>query len=191
MVSWSDCWFGNQLVVRAGCLSSDSPVAVISGHSGIGKTTLLRGICRHNGVLNPRLVFQEPTLLPWLSVKENLRIVCKDDLLHVKWLELFDLSNVSSLRPGQLSLGMQRRIAIVRGILAKPGLLLLDEPSASLDPENVERLITNIQAASEESSIPIVVVTHNPEDFAGLEPAYYELLGRPAEISRVLNKSDT
>ena len=185
MVSWSDCWFGNQLIVRAGCLSSDSPVAVISGHSGIGKTTLLRGICRHNGVLNPRLVFQEPTLLPWLSVTENLRIVCKDDLLHVKWLELFDLPNVSSLRPGQLSLGMQRRIAIIRGILAKPGLLLLDEPSASLDPENVERLILNIQVASAESRVPIIVVTHNPADFAGLDPIYFELRGKPAEIKKV------
>lgn len=184
MVSWSDCWFGNQLIVRAGCLWLDSPVAVISGHSGIGKTTLLRGICRHNGVLNPRLVFQEPTLLPWLSVTENLRIVCEDELLHVKWLELFDLPNVSSLRPGQMSLGMQRRIAIIRGILAKPGLLLLDEPSASLDPENVERLILNIQVASAESRVPIIVVTHKPADFAKLDPSYYQLVGKPAEISK-------
>ncbi len=191
MVSWPDCWFADQLIVRAGSLSTDSSMAVISGHSGVGKTTLLRGICKHNSSREPRLVFQEPTLLPWLSVTENLSVVCEDERLYLHWLELFDLSNVSSLRPGQLSLGMQRRIAIVRGILAKPGLLLLDEPSASLDPENVERLIVNIQAASEESSIPIVVVTHNPEDFVDLEPAYYELVGRPAEISRVLSKSDT
>ena len=77
---------------------------------------------------------------------------------------------------------MQRRISIIRGILAKPGLLLLDEPSASLDPENIERLITNIQVASRESSIPILVVTHNPIDFNDLEPSYYQLVGRPAEI---------
>jgi ABC-type nitrate/sulfonate/bicarbonate transport system ATPase subunit len=185
MVSWPDCWFANQLIVRAGSLSTDSPVSVISGHSGVGKTTLLRGICKHNSSLHPRLVFQEPTLLPWLSVAENLRIVCEDGLLHAKWLELFDLPDVSALRPGQLSLGMQRRIAIIRGILAKPGLLLLDEPSASLDHENVERLIVNIQVASAESRVPIVVVTHNPADFAGLHTAYFELRGKPAELQKV------
>ena len=185
MVSWPDCWFANQLVVRAGSLSSDSPVSVISGHSGVGKTTLLRGICKHNESLNPRLVFQEPTLLPWLSVTDNLRVVCEDALLQAKWLDLFGLPDVAGLRPGQLSLGMQRRIAIIRGILAKPGILLLDEPSASLDPENVERLIVNIQEASAESRVPIIVVTHNPKDFVSLTPTYFELRGKPAEIQTV------
>jgi molybdate transport system ATP-binding protein len=80
---------------------------------------------------------------------------------------------------------MQRRIAIIRGILAKPGLLLLDEPSASLDPENVERLIVNIQEASAESRVPIIVVTHNPADFVSLTPTYFELRGKPAEIETV------
>ena len=42
MVSWPDCWFADQLIVRAGGLSTDSSMTVISGHSGVGKTTLLR-----------------------------------------------------------------------------------------------------------------------------------------------------
>ena len=86
---------------------------------------------------------------------------------------MFDLPRVGDLRPGQLSLGMQRRISIIRGILATPGLFLLDEPSASLDPEIIERLITNIQVASRESSIPLLVVTHNSIDFNGRESSYY------------------
>ena len=90
MVSWLDCWFADQLIIRAGALSLDSEVAVISGPSGVGKTTLLRGICRHNQLLNPRLVFQEPTLLPWLSVTDNLRAVCREEGLQKHWLDLFD-----------------------------------------------------------------------------------------------------
>lgn len=183
MVSWSDCWFDDRLIVRAGELPSFASVSVISGRSGVGKTTLLRAICRQNRALKPRLVFQEPTLLPWLTVAENLRIVCPDEEQHVHWLSLFDLPDVTNFRPGQLSLGMQRRIAIARGILAKPGLLLLDEPSASLDPENVERLLVNVQAASSESTIPIIIVTHSPEDFRQLNPQCFELIGSPAEIA--------
>ncbi len=190
MVSWSDCWFGDQLMIRAGRLSIDSQVSVISGPSGVGKTTLLRGICRWNQALNPRLVFEEPTLLPWLSVTENLRVVCREERLQKHWLDLFDLPQVGDLRPGQLSLGMQRRISIIRGILANPGLLLLDEPSASLDPENIERLIANIKVASREFSTPILVVTHNPVDFDDLEPSYYQLAGRPAEILRSTSSHD-
>ncbi len=191
MVKWPDCWFGNQLIVRTGSFVPVSAVVLFFGHCGSGKTTLLRGICRDNSSLNPRLVFQEPTLLPWLSVTDNLKIVCKDEQLHDYWLRLFDLPDVSNLRPGQLSLGMQRRISIIRGILSKPGLLLLDEPSASLDPDNVERLVVNIRVASEESSIPIIVVTHNPQDFADLKPSHYELIGRPAEISRVFTQDES
>ena len=112
----------------------------------------------------------------------NLRVVFSEEGLQKHWLDLFDLPRVDDLRPGQLSLGMQRRISINRGILARSGLLLLDEPPTSLDPENIERLITNIQVASRESSIPILVVTHNPIDFNGLEPSYYQLASRAAEI---------
>ena len=185
MVSWSDCWLDDQLIVEAGSIDVSPALCVISGDSGVGKTTLLRAISRQNPTLRPRLVFQEPTLLPWLTVIQNLSIVCEDIGLQERWLSLFDLSEVSHLRPGQLSLGMQRRIAIVRGILARPGLLMLDEPSASLDPANVERLISNIKTAISEESVPIIVVTHSPGDFEVLRPSYFELAGRPA----VLNQS--
>ena len=169
MVSWSDCWLDDQLIVEAGVLMS--PVlCVVSGDSGVGKTTLLRAISRQNPNLRPRLVFQEPTLLPWLTVIENLSIVCEDIGLQERWLSLFDLSEVSHLRPGQLSLGMQRRIAIVRGILARPGLLMLDEPSASLDPANVERLISNVKTAISQEGVPTIIVTHSPADFEKLSP---------------------
>lgn len=185
MVSWPDCWFGDQLIVRTGVLSADSKIAVISGPSGVGKTTLLRAICKHNETLNPRLVFQEPTLLPWLTVAVNLEIVCADKVRRDHWLRLFGLPEVLHLRPGQLSLGMQRRIAIVRGILANAGLLLLDEPSASLDPENIQRLVVNVRTASQESRIPIVIVTHTPFDFEDLNPCHYELAGKPAVLCEV------
>ena len=183
MVSWSDCWLDNQRIVGAGAINVSETLCVVSGDSGVGKTTLLRGISRQNHSLRPRLVFQEPTLLPWLTVAENLSIVNTDFASQKRWLSLFDLSEVSRLRPRQLSLGMQRRIAIARGILARPGLLLLDEPSASLDPTNVERLISNIKTVISEGSIPTIIVTHSPGDFEALGPSYFDLKGRPAVLN--------
>ena len=115
---------------------------------------------------------------------DNLRVICSEEGLQEHWLDLFDLLRVGDLHPDQLSLGMQCRISIIRGILAKPGLLLCDEPLASLDPENIERLITNIQVASRESSIPLLVMTHTLVDFSGLESSYYQPADRPAEILR-------
>ncbi len=184
IVSWSDCWLDDQLIVEAGSIDVSPASSVVSGDSGVGKTMLLRVISRQNPNLRPRLVFQEPTLLPWLTVTENLSIVCEDIGLQERWLSLFDLSEVSRLRPGQLSPGMQRRIAIVRGILARPGLLMLDEPSASLAPANVERLISNIKTTISEEGVPTIIVTHSPGDFEALRPSYLELAGRPAVLNQ-------
>ena len=115
---------------------------------------------------------------------DNLRNVGREEGLQKHWLLLFYLPRVGDICPAQVSLGMQHRISIIRGILARPSLLLFDEPPLSLDPENIERLVNNIQVASRESSIPSLVVTHNPIDFKDLEPSYYQLTGRPAEILR-------
>ena len=48
---------------------------------------------------------------------------------------------------------------------------MLDEPSASLDPANVERLISNIKTAISEESVPTIIVTHSPGDFEVLSPS--------------------
>ena len=68
------------------------------------KNNAITGNFKTKSYLKTCLVFQEPTLLPWLTVIQNLSIVCEDIGLQERWLSLFDLSEVSHLRPGQLSL---------------------------------------------------------------------------------------
>ncbi len=123
------------------------------GPSGAGKTTLLRIIAGlddgHGGELTwqgprPRLgiVFQEPRLVPWLSILDNLLLVTGPEAAQEAraLLQAVELDGSEAALPGQLSGGMQRRAALARALLVKPDFLMLDEPLLSLDAALAERV---------------------------------------------------
>ena len=121
----------------------------LTGPSGIGKTTLLRiiaglesgyhGKVRLRGV--PAVVFQEPTLLRWRTLAQNLclatRISERDALDHLARVGLADKAD---LFPDQLSLGQQRRLSLARAFALRPDILLMDEPFGALDEMTRERM---------------------------------------------------
>ncbi len=134
-------------------------VALI-GPNGAGKTTLLSLLA---GVLAPDAgsinvagagfgtggvgwVPQEPALYRKLSVAENLRLFARlekvDDVEGVvaRMLSVADLTERAAEQVGRLSGGNQQRVNIAIGLLRAPAVLLLDEPSSSLDPRQRERL---------------------------------------------------
>lgn len=184
-VSWPNCKFDGKEVLRSGQLTLSPGCSLVSGDSGIGKTTMLRAIAQNNSKVRSILVFQEPTLLPWLTLEENLALVSKEHKEAVRWLESFGLSNCLGLRPGQMSLGMQRRSAIVRGLMAKPDVLLLDEPSASLDQVNIDRLLDCLLEIIQLRKIPILLVSHQVEHFERLNAKQFYLEGSPASVSEI------
>lgn len=184
-VIWPDWWFGEDQILVAGKLNLNPGISLISGPSGFGKTTLLRNISSNNPALCSILVFQEPTLLPWLTLDQNLLLVTKSISDSEYWLDVFGLTDCRTLRPGQMSLGMQRRAAIVRGLLKNPTLLMLDEPTASLDQNNIDKLVLCLTELQELKDISIIVVSHQQEHFRTLNPDSFELNGRPAELKRI------
>ena len=184
-VNWPNCKFDGKEVLQSGQLALHPGCSVVSGDSGIGKTTMLRAIAQNNSKIRSVLVFQEPTLLPWLTLEENLALVSKEHEVAIKWLDSFGLYNCLGLRPGQMSLGMQRRAAIVRGLIAKPDVLLLDEPSASLDQLNIDRLLDCLVEIIHSRSIPILLVSHQIDHFERLKAKQFYLGGSPAFISEV------
>jgi sulfonate transport system ATP-binding protein len=153
---------GAQPVIRnlAITLGSDEFVCLV-GPSGCGKTTLLNivagldrafeGSVRIGGDAAPKpastprigYVFQNPRLLPWRTVRENidLALPADTDPNYVDHLfELVGLTAAQDVYPERLSLGMGRRVALVRAFAVNPDLLLMDEPFVSLDPPTARKV---------------------------------------------------
>ena len=129
------------------------------GPSGCGKTTLLNivaGLDRdYDGQLAlPSVpggvmpvvgyVFQTPRLLPWRSVRQNVELVLSEEQrasgIAEQLLEAAGLTPFLDAFPQRLSLGMSRRVALVRAFAVRPDLMLLDEPFVSLDEPTAQRL---------------------------------------------------
>ena len=151
-------------------------VGALVGPSGCGKTTLLRIIAGldadyqgevhlpDHGRLG--MVFQEPRLLPWRTVEQNVRLavpqVTDDELTS-----LFTALGLAAHRqhyPGELSLGLARRVALARAFAVNPDLLLLDEPFVSLDDALATRLRDELAELVTRRPVTTLLVTHNVEE---------------------------
>ncbi|MBO1436576.1 ABC transporter ATP-binding protein [Meiothermus sp. CFH 77666] len=165
----------------------------ILGPSGCGKTTLLHvlaGLEDGRGRLSlepvPKLgyVFQEPRLLPWLTLERNLAFVLpRPDGARVQaWLERVGLRGFGRYYPHQVSLGMQQRAAVARALLIEPTLLLLDEPFSSLDELTAQQMRTELQGWLAQTAATVVLVTHNPLEAAYLADRVLLLSRSPTRV---------
>ena len=131
------------------------------------------------------MVFQEPRLLPWRTVEDNVRVAM--DAASVtgevgEWLERFDLVEQRRQYAGELSLGQARRVAMARAMSVGPDLLLLDEPLVSLDETVVERLRGELRAIAETRKLGILLVTHDLGEAIELSDRLLFLGGKPASV---------
>ena len=171
-----------------------SEVGVVVGPSGCGKTTLLRiiagldtdfeGAVRRPGAGRLGMVFQEPRLLPWRTVEENVRLVAPA-VSDAALTTLFDVLELEAHRahyPGELSLGLARRVALARAFAVKPGLLMLDEPFVSLDEALARRLRQQLVTLVESQTMTTLLVTHDLEEAVRLADRVFLLSARPAHV---------
>jgi len=171
-----------------------SEVGAVVGPSGCGKTTMLRiiagldtdfeGSVRRPGTGRLGMVFQEPRLLPWRTVEENVRLVApavSDAALSL----LFGVLELEAHRahyPGELSLGLARRVALARAFAVEPGLLMLDEPFVSLDEALARRLREQLVTLVETQAMTTLLVTHDLEEAVRLADRVFLLSARPAHL---------
>ena len=174
-----------------------SEVGVIIGPSGCGKSTMLRILAgldhdfqgRVSRPADARLgmVFQEPRLLPWRSVEENVRLAAPliDEATLAALFSVLELNAHRSHFPGELSLGLARRVALARAFAVDPDFLILDEPLASLDHALAARLREQIASLVESRAVMTLLVTHNLDDAVRLGDRLFFLSARPAKIVHV------
>lgn len=122
------------------------------------------------------LVFQDALLFPHMSVAENLLFAVPLGLpkperqarVH-RALQEADLVGMGPRDPSTLSGGQRARVALMRALLAEPKALLLDEPFSQLDAPLRTQLRPWVFAHVRERHIPVVLVTHDPQDIADAE----------------------
>ncbi len=160
------------------------------GHSGCGKSTLLNMIAGldlpTNGYVlldgetiqspgpDRMVVFQNYSLLPWLTVRENIALAVDEVLAHLPpeerlamiehHIDLVGLRHAADKPPGQLSGGMKQRVAIARALAIRPKLLLLDEPFGALDALTRGNLQEQLMQICEENNVTAVMVTHDVDE---------------------------
>ena len=167
---------------------SGAGATVLLGPSGAGKTSVLHAIA---GLIRPDAgyvrvggetlfetgvgpgvdvpterrgagyVFQDTRLFPHLSVARNLLYGAVDDAALAETAALLDLTHLLARRPGTLSGGEARRVAIGRALLRRPRFLLLDEPTVSLDPARREEVLRAVERARDAAGVPVLMVTHD------------------------------
>ena len=169
-------------------------VGVLVGPSGCGKTTMLRiiaGIDRdyEGAVMRPPdgrvgMVFQEPRLLPWRTVEDNVRLVAPhiEEATLAMLFDVLELTRHRALFPGELSLGLARRVALARAFAVEPELLLLDEPFVSLDDALAARLREELTALVANRAVTTLLVTHDVEEAVRLGDRVFLLGERPTRI---------
>jgi ABC-2 type transport system ATP-binding protein len=171
--------YGEREALRGVSLSaSRGELVAVIGPNGAGKTTLLSilaGIQRPDDGSVSRSpdevgwVPQQAALYGKLTVRENLALFARlegtsdTDATVERMLDLTDLRERADDQVGTLSGGNRQRVNIAIGLLAEPEVLLLDEPSAALDPRQRERLWDFILRLAAEGT-SVIYATHNIQE---------------------------
>ena len=146
---------------------------VLIGPSGCGKSTLLRII---GGLLEidqgeifknkvkTSFVFQNPRLLAWKNVEENIKFSNDDPKLCQKWIKIMGLEGFEKAYPSQLSGGMKARVSLARALIFPNDFMLLDEPFASLDEITKEKLEVELINYMKIKKSGFLFVSHDLEE---------------------------
>lgn len=169
------------------------------GPSGCGKTTLLNIIAgldsqykgqiriNHASHAAPSIgfVFQNPRLVPWLTVRQNIELMFQhappaaaiDSLLLT-----MQLQDVQHRYPERLSLGMQRRVAIIRAFAINPDLLIMDEPFVSLDAPTARQIRSLLYQLWQSRPHTVLFVSHDLREAIALADRLIFLSTAPTQV---------
>jgi NitT/TauT family transport system ATP-binding protein len=174
----------------------------VLGTSGCGKSTLLSVIAgldhTTSGTIEiadgrPAVMFQDPGLLPWLTVRRNVELPMRihkvdsgeRDKTVNRLLAMVGLIDFAESRPHQLSGGMRQRCALARALAQDSELLLMDEPFAALDAITRDQLHDDLNRIWQETGKTIIFVTHNVREAVRLGDRVVLMTPRPGRIAQI------
>ena len=182
-VNGIDVYYGKvQALFDVSIEVGDNEIVSIIGANGAGKTTLMKSIMEYNGqvisglpshkVVGHKIVYvpEGREIFPNMTVQENLEMgaysvkMSKADMdRHLEeQYEIFPrLKERAKQKAGSMSGGEQQMLAIARGLMSDPELLMLDEPSLGLAPVIVDDMFDVIVRVNKVRNIPIAIVEQN------------------------------
>lgn len=178
-------------------LNSNEFICLV-GPSGCGKTTLLNIIAGldndYDGEIlvgqqhtHPKIgyIFQNPRLLPWRTVRENIELALdgqsSPDVID-ELLEVMQLTQSQHVYPERLSLGMSRRVAIIRAFAIDPEVLLMDEPFVSLDAPTARQVRALLLKLWQQRPHTVLFVTHDLREAIALGDRLIFLSAAPMQV---------
>lgn len=186
--------FGNFEVIHHWDLTvEEGEKVVLLGPSGCGKTTFLRIVA---GLEKPTegkivigferlgFVFQEPRLIPWKTVRDNLRLIEEDEEKIKTVLELVKLNSFENHFPFQISGGMKQRLNLARAMVVDPDFMILDEPFTSLDIKVKMEIMEDIMEIWEKRRFTMLMVTHDVKEAIYMGDRVLILSKIPSKILR-------
>lgn len=169
-------------------------IAGLTGPSGAGKSTFLKII---SGIETPdrgkvktnrkRLgyIFQEPRLIPWINISDNIVFplkACGESLKNAEkkakeYIRLVELEGFEKNYPEELSGGMKQRVSIARALACEPGLILMDEPFTGLDKNLKDKMIELVESCILKNKSSAIIVTHEPHEISQIVSDFFTLSG--------------
>ncbi|MEL7649040.1 MAG: ABC transporter ATP-binding protein [Sedimentibacter sp.] len=187
---------------------TEDEITCLFGPSGVGKTTIANIAARlvsvdegivtgtENAVYS--YVFQEPRLLPWYSVYDNIDFVLRDvyddhKRKHVieSCLEMVELSGSRDYKPAALSGGMAQRVSIARAFAYPSNVLIMDEPFKGLDMKLKQEMISLFKNLWNENKKTVIFITHDVDEAVYLSHTIYIIKNRPVEIVSTVDVEKT
>jgi NitT/TauT family transport system ATP-binding protein len=182
----------------------------IVGPSGCGKSTFLNCVAglwfpaagellvSGKPVTGPgrdrSVVFQEYALMPWRTVKANVRMGLElqrrvdestDDNV-ARYIELVGLTGFEEAYPRELSGGMRQRVGLARALVTEPGILLMDEPFAAVDAITRELMQDEVARIIKGTGQTIVFITHSVDEAITLGDRIVVITDRPGQVKAIL-----
>ncbi len=161
----SGCGKSTLLLILGGLLQPDQGEVTVSGEALYTLSPERRALARAQLM---GYVFQRFHLIPYLTVEENIRAAAialrqPDNSTRAEALmERFQINARARHLPGELSVGEQQRTALARALYNRPRVLLADEPTGNLDPENAEIVLKAFREFADNGGT-VVMVTHHPD----------------------------